>query len=258
MNELQKLNEEYFKLLNRQRFTEAQLDYSILERHIPLLNHLADVSNSGITVFDSFRRKHVFTSSNYAGLFGYDLEKVDAEGNAYFDAKVHPEDIISILRTAVIALSHYLQLPVVVRKDYKLINEYRIFNNSGANIRVVEQHQVLELDPAGNIWLSLGVMDIAPNQDVSSKFSSQAINFKTGEIVIFNEPKATPQKQILSGRELSVLNLVKDGLLSKEISGRLSISVHTVNTHRQRILEKLNVSNTVEAINYARGLGLLS
>jgi len=51
--------------------------------------------------------------------------------------------------------------------------------------------------------------------------------------------------------------LVKDGFLSKEISDKLSISTHTVNTHRQRILEKLGVNNSMEAINYAAQLGLI-
>ncbi|MDR1880928.1 MAG: LuxR C-terminal-related transcriptional regulator, partial [Tannerellaceae bacterium] len=44
----------------------------------------------------------------------------------------------------------------------------------------------------------------------------------------------------------------------KEISNQLCISVHTVNTHRQRILEKLDVDNSLEAVKYASALGLLS
>ena len=61
----------------------------------------------------------------------------------------------------------------------------------------------------------------------------------------------------LSPRERRVLELVRDGLLSKEISEQLAISVHTVNTHRQRILEKLNAGNSMEAVRYAQRLGLL-
>ncbi|MBK6998073.1 MAG: helix-turn-helix transcriptional regulator [Lewinellaceae bacterium] len=53
------------------------------------------------------------------------------------------------------------------------------------------------------------------------------------------------------------MKLVKDGLLSKEISNRLSISLHTVNTHRQRFLEKLGANNSLEAIIFASKFGLL-
>jgi len=50
---------------------------------------------------------------------------------------------------------------------------------------------------------------------------------------------------------------VRNGLLSKEISNKLSISVHTVNTHRQRFLEKLGANNSMEAVVFASKFGLL-
>ena len=42
--------------------------------------------------------------------------------------------------------------------------------------------------------------------------------------------------------------LPKEGMFSKEISEKLNISIHTVNRHRQNILEKLQVDNMIEAI----------
>jgi DNA-binding CsgD family transcriptional regulator len=45
--------------------------------------------------------------------------------------------------------------------------------------------------------------------------------------------------------------------ISKQIADKLFLSVNTVNTHRQRIIEKLNVSNTAEAVQYAGRLGLI-
>ena len=61
----------------------------------------------------------------------------------------------------------------------------------------------------------------------------------------------------LSPREKQILSLIKEGYLSKEIAEKLFLSVHTVNTHRQRILEKLNVGTSIEAIRYSSNLGLL-
>ena len=46
-------------------------------------------------------------------------------------------------------------------------------------------------------------------------------------------------------------------MLSKEISNKLSLSIHTVNKHRQNIMQKMNADNIIEAMEYARKLGLL-
>jgi len=53
------------------------------------------------------------------------------------------------------------------------------------------------------------------------------------------------------------LQLIAKGLISKQIADKLFISVNTVNTHRQRILEKLNADNSFKAIKYASKLGII-
>ncbi len=76
---------------------------------------------------------------------------------------------------------------------------------------------------------------------------SQLIDTKTGDTF-------TPlddlydRDTILTAREIEILKKIAQGLLSKEIAGMLGLSVHTVNTHRQRILAKLNVNNSIEAL----------
>ena len=64
-------------------------------------------------------------------------------------------------------------------------------------------------------------------------------------------------RNVLSDREREILALIQRGHLSKEISAMLCISVHTVNTHRQRFLEKLGANNSLEAIMFASKFGLL-
>ena len=44
---------------------------------------------------------------------------------------------------------------------------------------------------------------------------------------------------------------------SKEISDKLFVSIHTVNKHRQNIMQKMNADNIIAVIEYARKLGLL-
>lgn len=61
----------------------------------------------------------------------------------------------------------------------------------------------------------------------------------------------------LSARERQILALLAQGLTSKEIAQRISISANTVDNHRARLLSKLNVNNTASAINLAIRQGLI-
>ncbi len=254
MNELQELQMQYYELLLQQEFVESDLDYSILESHLPLLQRLAEVGNSGITVFDLHKKEHVFASYNFGDLFGYDMQLVNKQGTDYFDSRVHPEDLVELTRNGISLLKFFYQIPKEDRFNYKFVSEYRILGSGEKYVRIIEQHQPLELDKHGNLWLGLAVLDVSPNQNTEHGIKMQVINCKTGQILPLISESKSPE---LSKREIEILSLVKQGFMSKEISEKLFISIHTVNTHRQRILEKLNVDNSMEAVGYALRLGLV-
>ncbi|WP_228457893.1 response regulator transcription factor [Chryseobacterium candidae] len=70
------------------------------------------------------------------------------------------------------------------------------------------------------------------------------VNIIKGKVVVKNK---LDYKNILSPGELEVLKFLGEGYASKEIAGILSISINTVNRHRQNILEKLKVKNSTQA-----------
>jgi len=57
-------------------------------------------------------------------------------------------------------------------------------------------------------------------------------------------------KHKVSERELDVARLIAQGLNSEHIAQKLFLSEHTVKTHRKNILEKLNLNNTAELVNF--------
>ncbi len=59
------------------------------------------------------------------------------------------------------------------------------------------------------------------------------------------------QTDFLTKREMEVLKLICDGLSSKKICEKLFISINTVETHRKKILMKLNVKNSAGVVKYA-------
>lgn len=63
---------------------------------------------------------------------------------------------------------------------------------------------------------------------------------------------------LLSPREREILQLVAEGNSSKEIANLLNLSVYTVETHRARVMQKLNLRGVPELILYAVRKGIIS
>jgi len=55
----------------------------------------------------------------------------------------------------------------------------------------------------------------------------------------------------LTNKEKGILRHIVNGLSSKNIAKELSISVKTVETHRVRIMRKLEIHNIVDLVKFA-------
>ncbi len=63
---------------------------------------------------------------------------------------------------------------------------------------------------------------------------------------------------LLTARERELLQLITEGKSAKEIAGLLNLSIHTVDTHRGNLMQKLNVHSIPELILYAVRKGIIS
>ncbi|WP_433764261.1 response regulator [Flavobacterium ginsenosidimutans] len=76
---------------------------------------------------------------------------------------------------------------------------------------------------------------------------------------IFNTFKDNPklnqnaviENPILSPREIEIITLIALEYSGKEISEKLFISSHTVETHRKNIMKKLNIKSTIGLVKYS-------
>lgn len=72
--------------------------------------------------------------------------------------------------------------------------------------------------------------------------------------------KSSPKEERfnqLSNREREIFQLIAEGHSTKKITQMLCISASTVKTHRQKIMEKLDVDTPAQLIHYAIALGLV-
>jgi DNA-binding CsgD family transcriptional regulator len=255
MSNTNSIQEVFFKFLLQYQYHEQDLDYTVLPGHIAALQILSTIGNSGVSIFDIHRKQMAYYSPNYGQLLGYQPADYEAAGHLFFDGKIHPDDKLTLALNGISILKMFNAFSEEEKLSHKLINEYRMLNAEGQYIRLVEQHQILELDKKGQVWLLLGIVDISPDQGADLSVKNQLLNFRSGSFIPFEVPRQ-PQLE-LTKREVEILKLVKAGYLSKEISNHLSISVHTVNTHRQRLLEKLGANNSLEAVRFASRFGLV-
>ena len=237
---------------------DNQFSYTdpVWEAHRPYVEMLSRMSSSCIFVAERMGG-YPFLSPAIEEIFGYDIPEGgwSADGE-FLEHRIHPDDLPIFVDIQTRLLDDYIgSLPREEQKDYKHIFEFRGLHKTGEWVRVISQHQILDHNSKGKPLL-LGAIDISPDQTPDMGLRFTLINFKTGEIVPFTVHEEARTE--LTRREKEILRLIDEGMYSKEISERLSISVHTVNRHRQNILEKMNAGNTREAVNYARKLGLLA
>jgi two-component system invasion response regulator UvrY len=75
---------------------------------------------------------------------------------------------------------------------------------------------------------------------------------KAGEVLLDGmDTKAEEPHTRLSDREFQIFKLIASGKSVGEIAEMLSLSVKTVSTYRTRLLEKMNLENNAQVMNYA-------
>ena len=75
--------------------------------------------------------------------------------------------------------------------------------------------------------------------------------------ILLNVESNGKTESVLSSREKEILKLIAEEYTNPEIAEKLFLSVRTVDTHRQNLIQKLNVKNTAGLVKYAIKSGLL-
>lgn len=242
----------------KQCLSATDIDYAVWEQDKSMLHQLSKINRSCAFVVDVYKCNYTYASLNFVDLLGYDSHKIETlerQGD-YLESRIHPDDRAQLATLQVTLAQFIYNLPLKQRNDYSNIYSFRMLNARQQYIRVTSKHQVLEQDRNGKAWLIIGNMDISPNQKDFETVDCAVLNLKNGEIF---SPSLLPLPSAnLTNREIEILRLIQKGLLSKEIADKLCISIHTVNIHRQNLLRKLGVQNSIEAIRLGQEVGLLS
>ena len=110
------------------------------------------------------------------------------------------------------------------------------------------------------IFLGRDLLFILDGKNSSGTFHSFEESLKSTLVALKPYPQYNffqEDDDLLSAREMDVLELIAQGMTNKEIAKSLYLSANTIKSHSINIYRKLEVNNRNQAVKKARSLGLL-
>jgi DNA-binding CsgD family transcriptional regulator len=247
------LNEKLLK----QPFGEDPNQSISLTEYQHLAYMYSQVENSIAVLSDLKSNKSYIYNGGVAAKLGLSeknsTEKINSIWEEEIFNKIHPDDLLE-KHTLELQLFQLLKtLPISERSNYQITSKIRIRDESGKYVSI--QHRMFYICSSanGSMWLALCLYNFSYDKSTPDTADRIIINSATGDVISSDRERCI---DILSDREKEVLHLIRKGKMSKEIADSLSISINTVNRHRQNILEKLRVNNSIEACRTAEFMGL--
>jgi DNA-binding CsgD family transcriptional regulator len=228
------------KLENAKRIAQM---YSTLENGISVLSDM------------SARRSYIYSGdlAEQLGLFSGEAE-IKSIWEDELLSRVHAEDLQKKYRLEFQFFQMLNAIGIDDRADYQVMTRLRIKNREGRYVLIKHRLLYISSSEDGSAWLALCLYNLIYDHPEVEVPQGLIVNIKSGEVIDHRQQQLN---DLLSSREKEILRLVKLGRRSKEIAYKLSLSINTVNRHRQNIFQKLNAGSAMEACRIAEGMGLL-
>lgn len=245
------------KLLN-QSFAESRDESLVLQQYRYIAYNYAKLENSIAVLSDLKSDKSYIYNGGTAEKLEIATRGSSKEIHSIWEKdlfeRIHPEDLIE-KHLFELQFFHLLKtLPIERRSDFYVSSKMRMCNKSGDYMVIHHRMFYVCNCPLGNLWLALCLYNYSNEESFAESPYGVIIDSYTGDIIKADKEKCST---IISEREREILRLIEKGKLSKEIADLLSISKNTVDRHRQNILIKLRVKNSLEACRVAKLMNLL-
>lgn len=253
------LRKELTAIYAAQELEKETLSAEQVELAVQRVKALTDISQGCTVITDAAADCSYLQGGTLANILGLTTEntlsrRLDSSDEDAIYTRMHPEDLVEKRMLEYAFFKHVHPLCAEEKRHFKATCRIRIKDRDGTYRYIDNSTQVLTPSPESKIWLILCCYSLA-TEPSSGGIAPRIVDMATGATRLFNFHDK--KQRLLSEREKEILRLIKQGKASKQIAADLRISIHTVNRHRQNILEKLSVSNSVEAVQAASEMGLV-
>ncbi len=251
MDTKEMLNREFFG----QDFSSIQPDARLLEKYKDIARNYARMENAVAVLSDLRTNASYIYYGGFSRLLGIRQEQKEDKVQSIWEEEIfrliHPDDLAE-KHLQELRFFHFVRhQPKKVRGNYYLMSKLRMRTAGNSYVPVSHRMFYIPLPSGEAFWLALCLYSPLLSDMTPRCVIVNSVNGHVAELEKQNDEK------ILSRREAEVLRLIDKGLTSKEIAELLAISPNTVSRHRQEILGKLQVKNSIEACRIARDLELI-
>jgi len=227
-----------------------------IDRNDKLILALEEMTKNNkqfILIFDMIRMNVAFSSKMTHELLGINHEEISPY---HFKEATHPDDLkrneLGIAKLFKTAHEFF-----VAKKGEILISSNFRFRNLTGNYSNQLVQGYLFYSPALNDTVYF--VNINTDIDWYKNFKGSFHYYIGNDMSKFRYPddKLLRESHPFSDREFEIIKLVHAGLDSEQISLKLFLSKHTVNTHRKNILEKSGKAHMPDLIYFLKEQGLL-
>lgn len=248
----------YKKWRSHNEPTESETDSFDLYGHHPLISSAMITANMLISVVDLKSMMYRYLSPNYFDFLGWTKEEVQSGGVRFAFDRVSPDDQNGVIKFSSIIANYFKGLPDDSRTYYRAFWDYRVMNNDGKYLRILQQDRALKYDQDGNIHelfvVGSKITNVIPD-------NSQHLRLTNGQQDLFykydHSAQAIVQLELPTEREMEVVKLIAKSFALKQIAEKLSISFNTVKVHSTNIMRKLQVNDSLEMVTLLRVWGFI-
>ncbi len=243
------------KEFRAQNFTDGERYGEILSRYKDMARSYAQIENAIAVLSDLRNNKSYIYYGGFSQTLGIDTLGKEGVLSSIWEEEIfrliHPDDLVG-KHSQELCFYYFIKRQLKKKRTfYYLASKLRMKSRDDAYISALHRIFYITYPTNDALWLALCIYSPLVF-DMPAKYL--IVNSANGQMT---ELERQDNGTILSVREKQVLGLIDKGFTSKGIADSLNISINTVSRHRQCILAKLQVKNSIEACRVAKDLRLI-